>query len=471
MRSRLSFLRAGLLCAFAATVGAQEPAKPDRDKLQELLRAGEFVRLDAEMSAYQQAYRAGAISDEAAAEAFAALVDGDPDLRGGYDGWVAALPESFAARVARGYYLAGIGYLARGGESAAKTPQARMDDMRAYFKAAMDDLERSLKLDPKPTLAYGTMIWIAQGFGAREAAAGYLEEAIALDPRVYTARLTYFETLRPEWGGGLEEMEKTLELWKGSIEEKQYRRLHAMLINAQWRVKLEPLAALVEAKQYQQAIAGYSKVLEHTPVLRAYAMRGYSYAQLGQDEKAIEDYNRVLEVDPHGGCCPGTRSNRGRAYLKAGKKELALQDLLDAAARDDAWAARELAMIYAFGRYGFKRDYAAAKPWCERAAKQGDGLAMYCLGGIYHAGLGTAKDLALAAYWFGSAGMRGIAEAQTDVGIMYWQGQGVPQDQARAVQWWRLAAAQGNQRAAAKLREHGYWWSYFRYVVLRDFLT
>src|SRR5205807_1822479 len=154
----------------------------------------------------------------------------------------------------------------------------------------------------------------------------------------------------------------------------------AMLINAQWRVKLEPLAALVEAKQYQQAIAGYSKVLEHTPVLRAYAMRGYSYAQLGQDEKAIEDYNRVLEVDPHGGCCPGTRSNRGRAYLKAGKKELALQDLLDAAARDDAWAARE-------------------------------------------------------------------------------------------VQWWRLAAAQGNQRAAAKLREHGYWWSYFRYVVLRDFLT
>jgi TPR repeat protein len=463
----LCFWLGAAACALAAVAGAQEPAKPDGGKLQGLLKAGEFAQLDAEMSAYQQAYRAGAINDEAASQAFIALVDSDPDLRGTYEGWVAALPQSYVAHLARGYYLMKLGYLARGSSYARETPKARMDDMHAHFKLAMQDLERSLMLDPKPTLSYGTMIAMANGVGAHDAAAKYLDSAIALDARVFTARAAYFSALRPQWGGSLEQMEQTLESWKASLEEKQYLRLRDTLLASQWRAKLAPLAALVEARRYQEAVAGYSKVLEQTPVLRAYAMRGYSYAELGQLDKAIEDYSRVLEIDPDGGCCPNTRANRARAYLKTGKKELALADLLYAAPRDDAWSARELAMIYAFGRHGFKRDYVVAKRWCERAAKQGDPMAMYCLGGIHHAGLGTAKDLPLAAYWFASAGVRGVADAQTDIGVMYWGGQGVPEDRARAVQWWRLAAAQGNERAASKLREHGYWWSYLRYGVLR----
>jgi tetratricopeptide (TPR) repeat protein len=450
---RARLLLALVLSGFALAGAAQ----PDIEKLRTLLKAGEYARLDAEMSALQQAYRAGAIDDEAAAEPYYLLVDSDPDLRAAYDGWVAARPNSYAARLARGFYLTRMGYLARG------------TDRQAHFKAATADLERSLKLDRRPTLSYGTLIWIAQGVGAPEVAVGYLDDAITLDQRVFTARLTYFGSLRPEWGGSLERMEAMLKDWKGAVSEKQYRRLQAMLVDAQWRTKLEPMAKLVEAKHYQQAIAGYSKVLEQTPVLRAYAMRGYSYLQLGDNEKAIADYNRVLEVDPEGGCCSGTRANRARAYLKTGKIDLAVEDLRHAAARDDAFAARELAMIYAFGRYGFKRDYAAAKPYCERSAKQGDPLAMYCLGSIYHAGLGTPKDLPAAAYWFSSAGARGVLDAQTDAGIMYWQGEGVPRDPDRAAQWWRLAAAQGTQRAADKLWEHGYWWSYFRYVVLREY--
>ena len=444
MNKKTRLLMAVLAGAFALTAGAQAP---DIEKLRSLFKAGEYARLDAEMSALQQAYRAGAIDDEAAAEPYYLLVDSDPDLRAAYDGWVAALPNSYAARVARGFYLAKVG----------------------DFKAASADLERSVKLDRRPTLSYATLIWIAQGRGAPEVAVGYLDDAITLDPRVFTARLTYLGGLRPEWGGSLERMEANLKDWKDSLSEKQYRRLQAVLVDAQWRTKLEPMAKLVEAKQYPQAIAGYSKVLEKTPVLRAYAMRGYSYQLLGENEKAIADYNRVLELDPEGGCCPGTRSNRARAYLKTGKIDLAAADLRHAAARDDAFAARELAMMYAFGRHGFKRDYAAARPYCERAAKQGDPLAMYCLGSVYHAGLGTSKDLPAAAYWFAAAGARGVVDAQTDAGTMYWNGEGVPRDPEVAGRWWRLAVAQGDQRAADKLWEHGYWWSYFRYVVLREY--
>jgi TPR repeat protein len=446
MKTRL--IMAALVWAFASAAGAQTPAKPESEKLRALLRAGDYAKLDAEMSVYQHAYRARAIDDEAAAEPYYLLFDADPELRASYDGWVAALPRSYAARLARGFYLTNMG----------------------HSKAAAADLERSLKLDSRPTLSYGTLIGIAHGMGAPEVAVGYLDDAVTLDPSVFTARLTYLGSLRPERGGNLERMEAALRDWKDSVSAKQYRRLHAMLVDAQWRTKLEPMAKLVQARQYQQAIAGYSEVLVKTPVLRAYAMRGYSYQQLGENEKAIADYSRVLEVEPTDGCCPGTRSNRARAYLKTAKIDLALEDLRQAAVRDDGFAARELAMIYGYGRYGVKRDYAAAKPYCERAAKQGDPLAMYCLGSAFYAGLGGPKDLPAAAYWFAAAGARGVVDAQTDAGIVYWQGgQGLPRDADRAARWWRLAAGQGDQRAADKLWEHGLWWSYFRYVVLREY--
>jgi TPR repeat protein len=92
------------------------------------------------------------------------------------------------------------------------------------------------------------------------------------------------------------------------------------------------------------------------------------------------------------------------------------------------------------------------------------------LGGMYHAGLGAPKDLPLAAYWFAAAALRGIGNAQADIGIMYWDGQGVPRDRERAAQWWRIGAAKGNARAAGKLKDNGYYWSYFRYVVLPELL-
>jgi TPR repeat protein len=455
-----------LLCAGAASA----PPAPESEKLQPLLREGRLDELDALFASYQEAYRAGAINDEAAAAPYIALSDNDPDLRPMYDRWVAEFPQSYPARLMRGYFLMQLGYLARGSEYTRNTPKARFDEMRAHFQAAMEDLEASLKLDAKPALSYGTMIAIAQAMGDEPVAAAHLEAAMKLDPGIYTARASYLMMLRPEWGGSIERMQEALSNWKASLEEPQWRRLNDLVESSRWRAKLAPLALLVERKQYAQAIAGYTEVLAQTEVLRALAMRGYSYAQLGQHDKAIADFTRVLEIDASGGCCPGTRSNRARSYLHTGAKDKALADLLIAARNDDQFAARELAMIYAFGRHGFKRDYAAARPWCERAAKQGDGLAMYCLGGMYHAGLGAPKDLASAAYWFGSAAVRGIADAQTDLGVMFWQGQGVPQDRERAAQWWRLAAAKGNARAADKLRDHGLYWSYFRYVVLGEWL-
>lgn len=432
-------------------------ARPDPARLQGLLAAGDFERLDSELSAYQDAYRAGAIGDEDAARAFTALVTTDPDLRGQYDKWVAAKPRSYVARVARGYYLARLGYQARGARSAGNTTQAQFEDMGALFKLAMADLEASFALDAKPVLGYGTMIWIAMAAGGGEPAARFLRDAIAIDARVYTARASYLASLRPEWGGSLERMQAALDSWKASLAPAQLARLARMIDDAKWRARLAPAEQLVYAKRYKEAIAQYDAALAEQPVARAFAMRGYSHAQLGDHPKAIADFDRALELDPYGECCSGTRSNRARSHLTTGAVQKGIDDLVVAAENDDEWAQRELAAIYAFGKYGFKRDYVVGRRWCELAAKRGDGLAMYCMGGLYHAGLGVQKDLARAAKWFEVAAGRGIADAQADFGFMLWQGQGVGQDRDLAIKWWRAAARQGNKRAQQQLDGLPYW--------------
>lgn len=456
--------------ARGALAAATAPPTVNGAKLRSLLVAGDFARLDAELAAYQDAYRSEMIGDEQASKPFIALVQSDPDLRGAYDKWVAEKPRSYVARLARGYYLAGLGYEARGNQYAKDTSRAQFKDMGAYFKAAMDDLQASLALDAKPTLSYGTMIWITQGVGARGPARQFVEAAIGIDRHVYTARASYLASLRPQWGGSVEQMDTALEAWEANLEPGQVARLARMVDDAKWRLALQPAERLVDAKRYAEAIKLYDDALAKAPSARAFAMRGYSYALLGQHAKAIEDYDRALELDPDGSCCSGTRSNRGRSYLHLKRVDKALADLLIAAENDDAFAARELAAMYAFGKHGVKRDYVAARQWCERAGKQGDGLAMYCMGGILHAGLGVPKDVKGAAKWFEGAAQRGVPDAQADLAYMLWHGQGVAQNHPEAIRWWKAAAKQGNKRAAGQLEANLSWWEYFTEVTVPGWL-
>jgi len=454
----------------APTRGADAPPKPDVGRLRALLETGKFAELDAALAAYQDAYRRNAIGYSEAAAAILVFVRAAPELRALHDRWVAQMPGSYVARLARAEYLKRLGYLARGKAYAGKTSNAQFADMYANFSAAAADLAAAVKLDPKPVLVVDPLIDIAQGVGAPQLAANFVDAAIALDPRVFSARASYLALLRPEWGGSVEQMGLAIETWKDALEPWQSERLRRSVTDARWRAALDPAAKLVSAKRFEEAIKLYDEALAQAPVARAFAMRGYSHAQLGRHAKAIEDYDRALELDPEGVCCSGTRSNRARSLLQLKAVDKALPDLLAAAENDDAFAARELAMMYAFGRHGTKRDYSVARRWCERAAKQGDGLAMYCMGGIVHAGLGVPKDAKGAALWFEGAAKRGVADAQADLAFMLWQGQGVAQNRPEAIRWWKSAAKQGNQRAAGQLEANLSWWEYFTEVTLAKWL-
>ena len=77
--------------------------------------------------------------------------------------------------------------------------------------------------------------------------------------------------------------------------------------------------------QYEKAILDYNKAIEINPHDKeAYVNRGANYSDLGQYEKAILDYNKALELDPE---YADAYVNRGVAYFELKDFDKSLEDL------------------------------------------------------------------------------------------------------------------------------------------------
>ncbi len=75
-------------------------------------------------------------------------------------------------------------------------------------------------------------------------------------------------------------------------------------------------------------------------------------------------------------------------------------------------------------------------------AQTGDPLAQYELGGFYHWGKIAAADFAKARTWYERAAKQGNADAMLGLAVIYGAGQGVAQDKAASYRWLVLASSQ-----------------------------
>lgn len=83
--------------AFQSMSFAAEPPVSDDAQRRTLLKEGRYVELDQQMTALQQAYGRGSISDEQLFNAFRAFYYADSDMESKLDQWVAQFPRSYAA--------------------------------------------------------------------------------------------------------------------------------------------------------------------------------------------------------------------------------------------------------------------------------------------------------------------------------------------------------------------------------------
>ena len=82
--------------------------------------------------------------------------------------------------------------------------------------------------------------------------------------------------------------------------------------------------AYAKLKKHDKAIEDYNKAIELDPeYATAYYNRGNAYAKLKKYEKAIEDYNKAIELNPEYAMA---YNNRGNAYDELKKHEKAIED-------------------------------------------------------------------------------------------------------------------------------------------------
>ncbi len=124
----------------------------------------------------------------------------------------------------------------------------------------------------------------------------------------------------------------------------------------------------------------------------------------------------------------------------------AMREWQPLAEQGDALAQYHVGMLYHKGR-GVPQDDAQARKWYAKAAALGQAKAQFSLGTLYFNGEGGPKDYQQALRWFRLLANQGEALAQTKLGIMYDDGEGVPKDTVQAYKWISLAATNGDKSA------------------------
>ena len=102
---------------------------------------------------------------------------------------------------------------------------------------------------------------------------------------------------------------------------KRYTKTHLAILS--W------LRSYKKLGQYQTAINDYTKVIQLDPNnVTSYSNRGHAYTSLGQDQNAINDLTKAIQLDPTYASAYG---NRGNVYHNLlGQYQLAIDDFTKA---------------------------------------------------------------------------------------------------------------------------------------------
>jgi TPR repeat protein len=98
---------------------------------------------------------------------------------------------------------------------------------------------------------------------------------------------------------------------------------------------------------------------------------------------------------------------------------------------------------YAVKSFRVGPDYYEARKWYEKAANNGEDVAMEDLGHLYASGRGVARDYAIAIKWFEAAIRDGNLGALLALGSLYELGKGVPRDKKTAEDLYSKSLSRG----------------------------
>jgi hypothetical protein len=334
-----------------ATSAAAAAAPTDTTQPLNWLKSANYAALESYYSQQQQQYEAGGISDEKLYASFKQLYENSPGNEHFFDGWVEAYPSSYAAVLARGFYLYRMGWAVRGENYIRDTKDSQIHAMQNYLARARPDLTASLNLTKKPYLSALYLLNVAILNGTADERRQWFERGTAIDPNNSLARLRYMFSLRPRWGGSYRQMQDFL-------AQCEQQKLNPKL--------LARLNMVIHADLAEEAMAQ------------------------GDNERILAEWRQVLDLAETAGEEPSTEALIGftRAAQDLHRPEDAQRGLklLEGRSPEDAWSQGRLGWIYV-------QAHQDEKAWTllTRAAEQHDPWAEFLIGHSTYDGVPTLK--------------------------------------------------------------------------------
>jgi len=327
-----------------------------------LLNAGRFAELNTQFSAVQTAYRNSVISDEQLRDAFRVFYDTDPALRVDYDAWTAKFPKSYVAHLARGIYYKKVGEGRRGGKFISETTDNQLRGMDDAFANAIQDLKISEALDKRPLLTYLNEMSIALYDGDEPKVRALLEESLKVDPQNVIVRHNYMGSLKPRWGGSVEQMTAFLEESRNAgLSTPKLQLLEAVIIT-------DRADGYRNAGDYSSAERDYRRAMALGSDDCLKCLANVLLLQ-NKREDAIPVLSRVVNEDPLDG---DTLALRGQTYLSLGNTSAGTVDMIAAAGLGNVAAENAVAIYYMAGANGLTRDPETGLGWFRKCAAQGN---------------------------------------------------------------------------------------------------
>jgi tetratricopeptide (TPR) repeat protein len=118
--------------------------------------------------------------------------------------------------------------------------------------------------------------------------------------------------------------------------------------------------------QHQRAIEDYDKAIHLDPeFIDAYINRGLAYVGLCHHQQAKEDYDKAISLDPNS---TGAYNNRGLVYMKLGQYQQAIEDYDKAISLDPEYSF----LYYNLGcLHSLQKNLSKALKYLELALKNG----------------------------------------------------------------------------------------------------
>ncbi len=219
------------------------------------LSAGDVSSVENAYSTLQHKFEKGLATEYDLLDAYKIFYHSEDRYRPQLNRWIKTYPKSASAYLARGIYYRKLGGHRRGSKYISETPPEDVKYMEQMFVLSKQDLEMSLRLNPKSYLAILHLLNIAQYEGDDAAATRFLSLGNAVLPSNFILRARYLIHLTPRWGGSYKQMDKFIDQCRSQgMPEDKVDLLNAIKFDDQGKTA-------EERRSNSQACAAFGKAL------------------------------------------------------------------------------------------------------------------------------------------------------------------------------------------------------------------